>query len=94
LFYENWVGGGEWERIAVPATECARIPAEFLEEERKQMGHAAFRQEYLCEFVDGGVLMFDRELVRAAVQEVGVMEFPARVTPTLGRPRRGDQAFL
>ena len=38
----------------MPATECPRIPKEFLEEERGQLGGLWFRQEYLCEFVDNG----------------------------------------
>jgi hypothetical protein len=35
FFYECWEHeGAEWFRVAVPATECPRIPAEFLEKER------------------------------------------------------------
>jgi hypothetical protein len=37
FFYLNWeFGGAVWHRVRVPATECARIPREFLEEERRQ----------------------------------------------------------
>jgi hypothetical protein len=95
FFYENWTAASpEWRRISIPATECPRISAAFLEEERAQMGHAAFRQEYLCEFVDDGVLLFDRDLVRATVQDVATMEFHPRVTPTLRARRLGDKPFL
>jgi hypothetical protein len=95
FFYENWTAASpEWHRISIPATECPRISAAFLEEERAQMGHAAFRQEYLCEFVDDGVLLFDRDLVRATVQDVAPMEFHPRVTPTLRTRRLGDKPFL
>ena len=53
FFYEAWAhGGAEWERVRVPADECPRIPARFLEEEKATMGERWFRQEYLCEFVD------------------------------------------
>ena len=70
FFYENWAhGGDEWERVAVPATECPRIGREFLEEERRQLGEAWFRQEYLCEFVDNGRRMFDREMVDGALRD-------------------------
>jgi hypothetical protein len=32
-FYETWAHGGDrWKRVFVPATECARIRPEFLEE--------------------------------------------------------------
>jgi hypothetical protein len=70
FFYENWDQGGEWERTAVPATECPRISAKFLEEERKQMGDAWFRQEYLCEFVDNGQNMFRRDTVMRAFDDI------------------------
>jgi hypothetical protein len=95
FFYENWIStGAEWHRISIPATDCPRISAAFLEEERAQMGSAAFRQEYLCEFVDEGVSLFDRELVRATVQDVEAMEFHPRITPTLRTRRLGDKPFL
>ena len=71
FFYENWEhGGDEWERMAVPATECSRISEKFLEEERRQMGEIWFRQEYMCEFVGGEEGWFGREDVEAAFSEV------------------------
>ena len=70
FFYEAWEKGGpEWERVAVPATECPRIPAEFLEEERVAMGERWFRQEYLCEFVDANDVVFRREEVDRAITD-------------------------
>ena len=70
FFWEAWEhGGADWERIQVPATECGRIPREFLEEERRTMGDAWFRQEYLCEFVDTVSGVFDRDLVERAVTD-------------------------
>ena len=52
FFYEEWKNGGpEWKRVAVKATECPRIPASFLEKERKRaINEQWFAQEYLCEF--------------------------------------------
>jgi phage FluMu gp28-like protein len=68
FFYETWVAGGdEWERVSVTGTECPRIPAEFLAEERRTLGAQWFRQEYLCEFVDSGGAMFDRDVVEGAL---------------------------
>jgi hypothetical protein len=68
FFYEAWHGGdSDWERIRVPATECPRIPAKFLDEERKTMGERWFRQEYLCEFTDAVSAVFDRDLVEKAI---------------------------
>jgi hypothetical protein len=68
FFYEAWAhGGAKWERHTARATECARIAAEFLEEERGEMGRRWFAQEYLCEFVDDGSGWFGRDLVEAAL---------------------------
>jgi Terminase large subunit, T4likevirus-type, N-terminal len=52
FFWKEWSGrGGEWRRVEVRATDCPRIPAEFLEEEKKVQGEEWFAQEYLCSFV-------------------------------------------
>jgi hypothetical protein len=70
FFWETWnAGGAAWERIRVPASECSRIPKEFLEEERRTMGEMWFRQEYGCEFVDAVSGVFDRDAVERAVRE-------------------------
>ena len=70
FFYEAWISRTEeWERISVPATQCARIPKAFLEEERAVMGDWWFRQEYLCEFVDTDEGLFSRELVESALSD-------------------------
>ena len=70
FFWEAWEKGGpQWERVAVPATECPRIPASFLEEERAALGERWFRQEYLCEFVDANDAVFRREEVERAITE-------------------------
>ena len=68
FFYEEWAHGGErWERLSVPAGECARIAPEFLEEQRKSKGERWFRQEYCCEFVDTEESLFDSALIRKAI---------------------------
>ena len=70
FFYETWANGeGEWERFRAPATECARIRKELLEEERATMGERVFRQEYLCEFEDTVSGVFGRELVESAITD-------------------------
>jgi hypothetical protein len=70
FFYEVWTDGGPgWERVRAPATECPRIRASFLEEERRALGERWFRQEYLCEFEDSVSGVFDRELLERAVRE-------------------------
>jgi hypothetical protein len=69
FFYECWEHDAEdeWRRIRVPAPECGRISAEFLEEERRAMGPEWFAQEYLTEFIDNGTAAFGRDAVERAV---------------------------
>lgn len=68
FFYQTWMHGGpDWERVAVPATECARISKEFLEGERDAIGSRAFRREYMAEFEDCGAGVFDRRLIERAI---------------------------
>jgi hypothetical protein len=70
FFWDAWTKQGEaWTRISVPATECARIPAAFLEEERQTQPDSWFRQEYLCEFVQDFEGLFDMDLVDAAFED-------------------------
>jgi hypothetical protein len=70
FFYESWEhGGDDWLRVRVPATECPRISKKFLEEQRSVIGDAWFRQEHLCEFVDGTVGVFDRDVVERAIDD-------------------------
>ena len=70
FFYEAWaLGGEEWERHWVPATECPRISAAFLEKQRRKMPPQWFQQEFMGEFVDNGTEVFDRGLVEAAFRE-------------------------
>ena len=62
FFWREWARGGElWTRVSVKATDCARIPAAFLEEERRVQGEDWFRQEYLCEFVGMDNQVFRQE---------------------------------
>lgn len=65
-FFEAWKNGGpEWERVCVPATDCPRIPAEFLAEEQRSMPKLWFDAEYNCLFteVEGSVFRYDDLLV-------------------------------
>ncbi|MGA7234289.1 MAG: terminase family protein [Bryobacteraceae bacterium] len=67
FFYDVWSHGEGWERHSAPATECPRIRASFLEEERGAMGQAWFAQEYLCEFIHDGGGWFTRGVVEEAL---------------------------
>jgi hypothetical protein len=83
-FYEEWTNGGEaWERVQIPAHECPRIPAGFLEEERRALGPFWFRQEYECQFSETTDQLFAYDDVMAAIT-------PA-VEPLFGAPQAGDE---
>ncbi len=77
FFYETWeFGGPTWEKVAVRATECPRIPMAFLEEQLAEMGQAWFEQEFLCGFVENGTNVFAREMVERALDDTVKPLFP------------------
>jgi hypothetical protein len=67
VFYEEWSGGVGWERYEVPASECPRIPATFLEEEQAALPSWVFRQEYGCSFEETEDQVFTTEMIERAV---------------------------
>jgi hypothetical protein len=67
FFYEEWRSKSPWSRIAVKATDCPRISAAFLAEERLHLGEKWFKQEYMCEFLPNRYQIFSRELLEAAL---------------------------
>jgi len=71
-WYEAWRSADPWERFEVPAAECPRIPAAFLEEERRNLGEWWFRQEYCCEFLDAETAAFRSEDIERAFEEIEV----------------------
>ncbi len=67
VFHEEWTQGGEgWERYEVPAQECPRIPAEFLEAEKRSMPEWWFSQEYLCQFSETEDQLFSHAMIANA----------------------------
>jgi len=71
FFWKEWVkGGGEWKRVEGKATECERMSAEVLEEERRGQTAEWFAQEYLCSFVGLENEAFRAEWL-AAAREAG-----------------------
>ena len=67
FFYQTWMNGGPaWHRVKVTAPECPRIPAGWLEEERRSLPERVFRQEYMCSFEDIDSQVFPTELVMQA----------------------------
>ena len=67
IFFEEWSLGHGWERYEAPASECPRIPASFLEEERRALPARVYRQEYECSFEETEDQVFSYEDVSAAI---------------------------
>jgi hypothetical protein len=67
IFFEEWSQGEGWERYEVPARECPRIPASFLEEEERSLPARVYRQEYECSFEDTEDQVFSYEDVHSAL---------------------------
>jgi hypothetical protein len=67
VFYEEWTGGEGWARYEVPASECPRIPAEFLQEERAALPSWVYRQEYECSFEETEDQVFTTDMIERAV---------------------------
>lgn len=68
-WFEAWRSAEPWRRFQVPAEQCPRISAEFLEEERRTMGEWWFRQEYGCDFLDAETQPFARDDIEQAFAE-------------------------
>ena len=68
-FKEYTEGGVGWERVAVTADDCPRIPQEFLEEERVSLGPWFFQQEYMCVFGETIDSLFSYEQVMGALSD-------------------------
>jgi hypothetical protein len=66
-WYEAWEDGVGWERVRIPATDCPRIPADFLAEERRSMGPLWYASEYECQFVATVDSVFDTADIEAAI---------------------------
>lgn len=67
FFFEEWQNGGPgWRRFTVTAEECPRIPAAFLERERRALG-VVYQQEYGCQFLDVVTALFRHEDIARAL---------------------------
>jgi hypothetical protein len=64
-FFEAWERGQGWERTRVTASECSRIPAAFLDQERLTMPRLWYQAEYECVFTDTDQTVFREEDLQA-----------------------------
>jgi hypothetical protein len=68
FFYDTWTApDSDFLRISAPATECPRISAKFLDEEKRNLPEAVFAQEYLCQFAQTHSALFRHEDIHAAL---------------------------
>jgi hypothetical protein len=71
IFFDEWTSGREWEKYEVPASQVARIPQWFLEEERESLGDYFYEQEYECIFGQTEGAVFNAEaLERCFTDEI------------------------
>ena len=77
LLFDIWEGGiaMDWMRVHVPSTLCPRIPGAFLESERRLLGEALYRREYLAEFAASASGIFDHNLLLQAALLPDSFEF-------------------
>jgi hypothetical protein len=68
-FFDAWTKGDAWFRVEVPATECPRIGAAFLDEERIALGDFWFEQEYMCVFHDDLLATFTYDEITGMFRE-------------------------
>lgn len=67
-FFEEWANrSAAWERIEVKASECPRISAEFLAEEKASMSALFYASEYECSFVDTTDQVFGYDMIVNAI---------------------------
>ena len=58
-------GGNAYQRVRVPASECPRISAAFLAEEKASMGDYFYSQEYCCEFAESDAQLISEATLKA-----------------------------
>ncbi len=75
-FYKTWTEGGpEWLKIRVVASECKRISAEYLAEEKARHGPYIFAQEYEGEFVASDTQLISHEsIIKAHDSDIQFVE--------------------
>jgi hypothetical protein len=66
-YFDSWTGEGDWQRIRIVGKECPRISAEFLEQERQELGPMLYSQEYEGEFIDAQSSAFSSEMIELAL---------------------------
>jgi hypothetical protein len=68
-FYDEWIGSAMWRRVEIKASQCPRISADFLEQERKSIGDRWWRQEFDCRFEETIDAVFSEADIAAAQED-------------------------
>jgi hypothetical protein len=68
-FFEAWDHGDGWQKTTITADQCPRITADFLAQERAELGERWYRQEYECVFGDAIDSVFRTEDIEAALTD-------------------------
>ncbi len=70
FFHHEWSEGGpNWERTKLTASDCPRISAAWLAQERATIGDWWFNQEYLCSFEEAEDQLFHDYDIQAAFSD-------------------------
>jgi hypothetical protein len=75
FFYEAWSSSEPWQRFEVPAEQCPRIGAEFLQQERRELGERHYLQEFACSFQEAtGQVFNSTDIAQAFTSAVQPLE--------------------
>jgi len=70
IYWRLWEGGGEiWKRVRVPYTDVGWVPEKVIEEARDSLLDWEFRQEFLCNFEQNQMGVFNVEDLRASTTD-------------------------
>jgi len=75
-WHEAWTQGEDWERVRITANDVPRIPAAWLETERRSMPAWVFAQEYEGVFGETDEALFSLDLIDAAITDQVAPLFP------------------
>jgi Terminase large subunit, T4likevirus-type, N-terminal len=78
-FYEAWMSDENWARTRITASECPRIPADFLAEEKRTLPPVWYDSEYNCIFGDTVNSVFRGEDIDAMFRQDVEPLFPLGV---------------
>ena len=77
MFHRTWTGTSTaWERIEISTSDCPRLSAAFLAEEKRDLPSWVFDREYRGLFADDSSVLFDSALIAAAMDSTVLPLFP------------------